>query len=75
MSVQFRGTPSGFSPQVNHKTLQGIAKSAQEFSAAETVSQGRKSGARLVLRWVGMGFKLIGQGAVEGVKQCFKAKA
>lgn len=70
MRVQFGAAPS-FS-QVNEKTIQGIAQSARSFSSAKTASQSKKSGGMLVLRWVGMGFKLMGQGIAEGVTRCFK---
>jgi hypothetical protein len=54
------------------RAAQVVFQSVQSFGQAQTSAQVKKSGSRLILRWVKLGFQLLAQGMGKRLSACFK---
>ncbi|WP_303673580.1 hypothetical protein [Vampirovibrio chlorellavorus] len=70
VNLRFGSRPKAISPGVE-RAAQGVVQSVQSLGQARTAAQVKKSGSRLVLRWVKLGFQLLGQGIGKRLSACF----
>ncbi len=71
VNLRFGSTPKAISPGVE-RAAQSVFQSMQSFGQAQTPQQVKKSGARLVLKWMGLGVQLMAQGLGKRISHCFK---